>query len=170
MSHIVLPHALSVVFIASTALAQENPTDADKDFLVRAITNNVMTVKMAEIGAKEASHGDVKAFATHLVREHQLLNDKLVHATGELKVGVIAGFEKDRRDMLDRLEKAKGPAFNHVFLKAIVDHHQKTIESYESQVRSGQHPKLKSYVQESLPMLREHHKKAAQLLEQNKVR
>jgi predicted outer membrane protein len=50
-------------------------TVADRDFVIKAATGNLVEVKLGEIAQQKASASDVKQFGQHMVDDHGKAND-----------------------------------------------------------------------------------------------
>jgi putative membrane protein len=61
-----------------------------------------------------------------------------------------------------KLEKLNGQAFDKAFVKQIVQDHQKDIKYFQKEQNSLQDAQLKSFAQQTLPVLQEHLQMAQQ--------
>lgn len=67
---------------------------------------------------------------------------------------------KPERSERAKLEKLNGQAFDQAFVKQTVQNHQKDIKYFQKEQDSLKDPRLKSFAQQTLPVLREHLKMA----------
>jgi putative membrane protein len=71
-------------------------------------------------------------------------------------MSVPTGLDKDQKDLRARLEKLNGAAFDRAFVDAQVKDHQKDVKFYQDEGSRLQDPQLKSFAQQTLPVLQEH--------------
>jgi putative membrane protein len=62
-----------------------------------------------------------------------------------------------------KLEKLDGQAFDRAFVKQVVQDHEKDIKYFEKQQGSLEDPQLKSFAQQTVPVLQEHLQMAQQV-------
>jgi putative membrane protein len=141
---------------------------SDQDFLVQSVSHNVAMVKLSEMAEREAGGEEVKAFARTIVKEHGRVNERLLEAARDIKVGILTGLEKDRRAIQDRLAGMKGAAFDREFLKQVVADHQRAVGLFEWEAKNGTNVELRKFAVSTLPALREHLKMAQSLSEKNR--
>jgi len=151
--------AALLVFQAGPAGAGKGPTD-DNDFLVKAFTSGVAEVKFSELAEDRSDSNQVKAFAQRMINSHKKVNDQLSEHARGLKLAVVAGLEKDKRAIYDRLAGLKGAEFDRAYLQQLIEDHDKAVKLFEGQARTGTHEGLKNFAQQTLPTLRDHLKHA----------
>jgi putative membrane protein len=141
----------------------------DTDFLVKAAECGHAEVKFSELAEKRASSEKVKEFAKHMVRDHGEANNQLAEHSKNLKVAVLAGLDRDKRAIYDRLEKLSGEEFDRAYMKQMVEDHEKAVTLFESQAKSPGEGQLKRFAEQTLPTLREHLKKAREIAQEVKA-
>ena len=132
----------------------------DQDFLVKASSASTGEVKLGELAVKLASDDKVRDFAKKLVNDHKKMNDGLAGMAKSLKIAVVAGLEKDTQAAYDRLAKLKGAEFDREFVKQMIDDHEKAINLFEREAKSGANGDLKSFANDHLSELKDHLKDA----------
>jgi putative membrane protein len=154
----------TVVVLAwmGTALSAGEKTTGplDDDFLTKVATCNQAEVEFSKLADKRAGSERVKEFAATLIKDHQMLNDKVAELLKTRKVGVVAGTEKDTRDEVKRLSKLEGQEFDRAFIDRIAADHKKAITMFEEQVKNGKAADITTFAREHLPHLRKHLAKA----------
>jgi predicted outer membrane protein len=63
----------------------------------------------------------------------------------------------------ERLRSLSGEEFDREFAKTMVQNHQKSIQKFENAAQTLQDSELKEFAQNTLPKLREHHRRAQEL-------
>jgi len=135
----------------------------DNDFLVKAATANNAEIEVGKLAERRASSNEVKDYANMLVKDHKTANDKLGGLIKTRKVGVVAGFEKETRDEINRLSNLNGKDFDRAFLDHMIQDHKKAISIFENQAKNGKEEDIRAYAKEMLPDLQKHLKKAEEL-------
>ena len=80
----------------------------------------------------------------------------------------IAAEEAKAKEAKERIMKLTGKSFDQAFVKQMVDDHTSTIKAFEDESKNGTDTDLKSWVDKTLPTLRDHLKMAQDL--QKKVK
>jgi putative membrane protein len=158
--------ALALVLLPQSLFAEKKEKVTvrdDKDFLTKAAIAGAREVKLGEYAAKNASDEKVREFAQQMTRDHSQANDKLTEFARKQKLAVLAGQEKETRDMLDRLSKLKGNDFDREYMKMMVEDHEKAVSLFEAESKKGSDPDLKTFATDTLPALRKHLKEARDL-------
>jgi len=171
--HLSLALTAALLVTVNVRAEDTKPTKADApvsdtDFLVKAVTCGTAEVKFAEIAERRASNADVKAFANKMATDHKKCNEKLLEQAKNLKVAVVTGLERDRREIATRLGKLEGQDFDRDYMKQMVEDHEKAISLFESYTKTGSNKELVDFAREALPVLREHLKEAKSICEKIK--
>jgi Domain of unknown function (DUF4142) len=81
-------------------------------------------------------------------------------AQGARRGGQYSAAERTRacedQAMRDRLDKMKGDAFDHDYIRGQISAHQETLQLFEYEIGSGQDSQLKNFATQTLPVLMEH--------------
>src|SRR5688500_13304121 len=80
----------------------------DEEFVVKAVECGVGHVKLHQLAERKAQNQAVKDVAARMSRECNRGNERLMEQAKGLKVAVVAGLEKERRERLDQLGKLEG--------------------------------------------------------------
>jgi len=136
---------------------------SDEQFLARALAQGIGEVKLSEQAQKRASNAQVKQFAEHMVRDHNKANDKLLAFARDMKLGVVQGLDKTWRERLETFSRLEGAAYDRDYMKQQVQEHEKAVQLFEAESRSGTNAALKAFAAETLPTIRTHLKKAREI-------
>jgi putative membrane protein len=132
----------------------------DKDFIMKAAEDGMLEVELGQLALKQASSEDVKAFARRMVDDHTKANQELTTLAGTKAVTPPSSLDAKHKQMMDKLSKLSGAEFDREYMKAMVKDHQKAVELFERQSKSGRDTELKAWADKTLPTLREHHQMA----------
>ena len=177
MNRWILPFALAFLLVAGLpAEDKDRPADkgkepdvklpaSDRDFVPRAISCSVAQTKYAELAEKHAGDPEVKAFARKMAADHQECTKKLLEFAKDLKLGVVAGTEKDQRETEKRLSGLSGAEFDKAYLREVIDDHEKGLRAARSRLKGEDtRPALKDYLEKGVEKMEGHLKEARRLL------
>jgi putative membrane protein len=132
----------------------------DKDFVAKVAACSHLGEKLSEVASKQASNNDVKGFARRVLKEHKVLDEKLMEAAKDTKVAVVTGTDPEQRKELTRISKLDGAAFDRAYMKRMIEGHEQAIKMFEAQAKQGKNAELSRFATDTLPALREHLKVA----------
>ena len=124
-------------------------------FIKETAACNNKEIALAELAKTKSENAEIKKMADHIRKDHTEANTKL--QTIARKHGVTIGETSDTKQQRDiaKFQKLSGAQFDQEYAKEMLRGHQKTIAKFE-QAAKGTDSDLQSYVQETLPKLREH--------------
>jgi putative membrane protein len=128
----------------------------DLAFARKAAQGGLGEVELGQLAQQRASSPDVKQFAQRMVTDHQQANAQLeAIATGK-GVTMPKTIDPDQRKLRVRLEKENGTAFDRAYIRGMVQDHRKDVKLFQREAQSGKDPELRSFAQQTLPILQEH--------------
>jgi putative membrane protein len=142
--------------------------DKDKDFVTSVGKGGKAEVELAQDALAHATNADVKSFAQKLVDDHTKANGELEQYATAHGVTLPSEIEGKAKEAKERLMKLTGKSFDAAFVKQMVEDHDSTIKAFEDESKNGTDADLKSWVDKTLPTLRDHLKMAQDL--QKKVK
>jgi putative membrane protein len=152
--------AMCCLALAARALAG---SDADKEFLGKAIAAQIAEIKLAELAERNAASADVKNFAKMMMTDHAKVRDALLERAKAAKLAVVQGLEGGYKEKVSRLSKLEGAAFDREYMKTMVEGHQHAVKAFEAHAKSATDPDLRKLLTDTLPRVREHLKHAQQI-------
>ena len=157
-----VPYTVFALALGSPlALAQLDQLSAnDKDFIEFAGEFDLASVRLGSLAQTKSASVEVKGLGRTLEQEHSADLKKLTAIAN--KTGGIAPNTLDdvHLSAIKKLSKAKGDAFDHQFLKLVVNEHENALVSVKREADHGASPDLQAYAKALLPHL-EHHLKQA---------
>ncbi len=143
---------LGLVLVVGLSAAADKPDvkdlpepKSDADFLVQAVTQNNMYMRLSENASKNASDPKVREFADRMVKELKERNERLAEQAKNLKVAVLAGQEDETRAKLDQLGKLKGADYDRAYMQMMVDGGQQIERLYEGYSKNAKDTGLKTF-------------------------
>lgn len=153
--------------VAAGANAAANPgpvSGADRAFVAEAASAGLAEVEAGRYVADRATDPQIKSYAQQMERDHASANDDLQRLAGSKGIALPTAAQGDDKSRLDRLQSAPAAGLGGEFVQSFgIDSHNKAIELFERQARSGQDPDLRAFAERTLPRLREHLGRAQQL-------
>jgi len=139
---------------AAAGAASEGSSDAR--FIDHVARDNEGEIELGKLAVQKAQSPEVKALAQRLVTDHSKANQQLKRLAQKESVSVPTGAGKEQKDLRAQLEKLNGAAFDRAFVDAEVKDHQNDITFYQNESNRLQDPQLRSFAQQTLPVLQEH--------------
>ena len=137
--------------------AQGKLSSSDRKFLMEAAKGGMLEVEAGRLAAERASSPQVRQYAQQLVSDHTDANDKLMQIAQEKGVQLPKQLDAKHRQQLDKLSKLKGEEFDRASIEQIGHKdHKKDIQAFEKQARQGKDPELRTFAEETLPVLQKH--------------
>jgi putative membrane protein len=151
--------ALVLVF-AVAAGAQERKGDekplTDADFVKKAVSCGLAEVEMAKIAKDRASDPDVKKFAESIITDHTKVNEELAKIAKEANIPAPMKPEPEQQRHVDMIRDYKGADFDKMFVKHMIDDHEKDVKLFTQAGRELKNEKLKDFAEKTLPALKDH--------------
>lgn len=135
-------------------------TAPEKEFMANAARGDMMEVQLGNLAAQKASSNDVKQFGERIATDHSQLGQKLQQLASNLKLKLPQELKPEQQNVVSRLEKLSGKAFDREYMKEMVNDHVKDISEFERAASQATNADIKQFASEALPTLREHLKTA----------
>lgn len=143
---------------SSTTAPRVNHTD--RQFALKASMSGKAEVEQAQIAGRKGSDPSVKHFAHLMERDHSATNKKLKTVAEALNLPLSNKLNKEHQAGLDRLEKTANADFDKIYMRNVVENHQKTVQLLEWVIGQGQNRQLQQFAVETLPVALDHLEKA----------
>lgn len=133
----------------------------DRSFVNEAAAGGLAEVAAGKIAEQKAQKDAVKDFGRQMVTDHGKANDQLMTIASEENVKAPKSPDKRHAQAADRLKKLSGADFDRTYMKEQVQDHEKAVQLFQKEAKSGQDAKLKAFAADTLPTL-QHHLEMAQ--------
>jgi putative membrane protein len=144
----------SLFTVAGLAGAALTPTE--KTFITKAAKGNMAEVDLGKLAAEKSNSQQVKDFGQQMVTDHSKANDNLKQIADSNGVQWPNKLTGEPKALYDKLSKLSGPEFDKVYIHAMVQDHQKDAKEYETESGKIKDSQLKSYVDQTLPVIQQH--------------
>lgn len=122
-------------------------------FLVRAAAGGLTEVEIGRMGETKATSLDVKRFATAMVHDHTIANKKIDELASARTVTLPMPVATNKEEKLSQLA---GNKFDREFMDKMVKDHKETIDLFEKYSDKTKDDSIRSFIQQTLPILRMH--------------
>ncbi len=153
------PVARAAFFAASAAVNIKPMALEQRDerrFLKDATAASRFQTEASRLAMAKSGNARVRSLAALLLDHHTEATSHLLHM---LHVRGMAPpmLENDQRKALNRLVKLQGAKFDRTFMEEVgLKHQQQDVQQYERASVAVRDPQLKSWIDQSLPALRQH--------------
>ena len=143
------------------ALAQKNAAEksamSDQQFVDFAGQTDMVEANLGQLAGNVASSQQVKDYGQMLATDHTKDLQQLSDAAKQGNLNVPSAIDTaHNKTMVDPFQKLKGAAFDHRYVREMIDGHTKAIATYKKEAAGAQNPALKSYAETALPVLEKH--------------
>ena len=159
--------ATSILFLASSALAQSKPTDAQIASIV--VTANQVDIDAGKLAEAKASSADVKGFGQVMVTDHSSVNKSATELVKKLKIApesneTSQALKKGGDENLAKLKKLQGADFDRAYVDHEVKYHQAVIDTVDQTlIPNAKNAELKALLVQVRPKFEAHLEHAKQL-------
>ncbi len=139
--------------------AQQPAVMADEEtssFLVKAANGGMTEVKLGEIAQKNAGNQRVKDFGSMMVHDHSAANEKVKTLAAQRNVTLPMAVSDESQKDIDDCSKKTGREFDKAYMSDMVKKHQATIDMFEDAANKLNDADVKTFINNTLPKVREH--------------
>ena len=129
----------------------------DQQFLDFAAQTDMIEANLGQLAQSVAASQAVKDYAQMLVTDHTKDFNQLYDIAHQANLTRPDAIDAEHtKAMIDPFQKLKGPAFDRRYIHEMIAGHTKAIATYKKEAADAQNPALKSYAQDTLPVLKKH--------------
>lgn len=152
----------SATFAQRAAKAEKPMTD--QEFVDFAAQTDMTEAHLGQMAQEKADAQGVKDFAQMLTSDHTNDYNTLTAVATKGNLTVPKGIDAAHDKMIAPFDRAKGAAFDRLFLHDMVAGHEHAIAVYKKEANDAQNADLKSYANQVLPTLEKHLNAAQDLM------
>lgn len=142
--------------------------DKIKEFVDKAALGGLKEVQLGKIAQKKALSQQVRDYGKMMEKDHGDANSKFKPVLQALGYSAPTTLDKDHQDVIDRLNKFAGNEFDKKYMSEMADDHQSDVNEFEDAQKNLPAGELKTWVDNTLPVLRNHLQQAKSLNDQLK--
>ena len=117
-------------------------------------------VELGKLAQQNAQNDDVKQFGARMVQDHTDANQQLMPILSAKDFTVPSSSTRSTARRMDRLSKMRGAEFDRAYMREMVQDHDKDVKKFRQEAEHGNDADLKSFAQNTLPVLEQHLKMA----------
>jgi putative membrane protein len=149
--------ALGSITVFAQKKAAAPAAMTDQQFVDFAAQTDMVEINLGQLAQTSASSQAVKDYAQMLVTDHTKDFNQLYEIAQQANLTRPGAIDAEHNKMMiDPFQKLKGAAFDHHYVQEMVVGHTKAIAIYKKEAADAQNPALKSYAEETLPVLQKH--------------
>lgn len=142
--------------------------DKVTDFVNKVAIKGLMEVQLGQIAQQKALSQQVKDFGKMMEKDHGDANNKLKTAVQSLSLTLPASLDQEHQNKIDDMNKKTGKDFDTEYMNEMVRDHENDIKDFEDAQKNLPTGELKTWVDNTLPVLRQHHIQAQTIQDQLK--
>ena len=147
----------SVVWLATHAQAAPI-SPQDQQFVIDAAQTNIAEVGAGKLALQKGTSPAIKQLGQTLITDHTRAEDQLQQIAQQHGLQLPQTPNQEQQTMAGRLSQTKPgrESFDTAFAQDMVAGHQKAISEFQQEAQTTQDPTLRSYAQNTLPVLQKH--------------
>ncbi len=142
---------------------------SDTNFMKKAAAGGLAEVELGQLAVQKASNEQVKQFGQRMIDDHSKANEQLKSVAEQEHVTLPTRPDLKDRQTKDRLEKLSGTEFDQAYMSDMLKDHKKDVAEFERESKMAKNPAVKSFAEQTLPVLREHLSLAEQIAPNQKT-
>jgi putative membrane protein len=139
-------------------------TERDAQFVAAQLEANIAEVLAAQRALEHSQNPNVRGFAQKMITDHNYAQSTLEPIASMHHIQPPITLSDPHRAMLDRLSQLYGPAFDREYVNSMVNENALAILAFNSELPVVVDAHVSAWVQNTRPMLLQHHEIAQQLL------
>jgi putative membrane protein len=130
---------------------------SDQQFVDFAAQTDMVEANLGQLAQTASSSQPVKDYAQMLVTDHTNDFQQLYAAAHQVNLNLPNAIDaENNRTMIAPFQRLKGAAFDHRYAREMLAGHTKAIAIYKKEAADAKNPAVKSYAEETLPVLQKH--------------
>jgi putative membrane protein len=136
----------------------------DARFAKAAVLGGMAEIQLGKLAGDRGSNQVIKAFAERMVVQHGAAADQLKAVAQKNNLALPAGLTSKDQQIMDRLAKLRGSAFDRAYAKNMVEDHEKDLADFQREANNGKNDDMKAFAAQSMPVIQEHLNQAREML------
>lgn len=132
----------------------------DRSFAQEAAMGGMAEVELGKLAQQNAQNDEVKQFGSRMVQDHTQANQQLMPILSAENITMPQQLDEKHKATYDRLSKMRGAEFDRAYMRDMVQDHEKDVKKFRQEAEHANNPELKSFAQQTLPVLEQHLKLA----------
>jgi len=146
--------------VANTPAAAERLSKQDQNFAKDAAIGGMAEVELGKLAQQNAQSDQVKQFGQRMEQDHSKANDQLKSIAQAENIQLPQQLDKKHQELLDRLGRLHGAAFDRAYMSDMVKDHNEDIKAFRREAQDGRDQQLKQFAAQTLQVIEQHDKMA----------
>jgi putative membrane protein len=143
------------------AATVEQATPQDRSFIELFRNATVGEAELGELAARKSRSPEIQEFGRQLASESRAALKRLEALVAPLRLPALSTApDAEHKALAQQLARAEPPDFDRLLMDALVREHEDQVSVLEMEVSAGSHSELKKFAADTLPMVREHLRRA----------
>ncbi len=141
-------------------------TATDTKFLRTVARADLAEVELGRLAEQKATNPEVKQFAQRMIHDHTQNRDQLKQVAAEQHVTLPDTISPKDKATKDSLEKLSGAEFDKAYMSDMLKDHRTDVAEVEHASKTAHNPAVKTFAEQTLPVLESHLKEAEKVAPQ----
>jgi putative membrane protein len=152
----ILIFSLAAILLMFGLIGCNSEATNSSSFTTKAAQGGMSEVLLGNLALAKGQSADVKQFAELMVADHTRANNDLKEIAARKSVALPTDTNDEQKSLLEKLSKLSGADFDKAYVKAMVDDHEKDVDEFTAQAKSGTDADIKAFAAKTLPTLQSH--------------
>ncbi len=128
----------------------------DHKFVSEAARGSLEEVQLGQLAQQKGANTAVREFGQRMMSDHTKLSNELQQLASQKGLTVPTSLSHHEQSTLQHLQSDNGAKFDQAYARQMVQDHEKDLKEFEREAKDAKDPALKSFAQQSIPILRQH--------------
>lgn len=129
---------------------------SDSDFAVNVADRNMLEIELGKISLTNSTNQEVKDFGQTMINDYTKVNNELKALAKQKDIILPASPGHRNVKRIDDLMDRRGDDFDKHYLNLMISSHRNTINLFESASNNATDAEIKTFAQNTLPILKKH--------------
>lgn len=151
--------AIGVMMVVAWQPAQARKAHGvspDRKFMKEAAIGGMAEVELGRLAANRGASSEVRNFGQRMVTDHSQANSDLMRIAANLRVKLPTDLDQKHKNVLNRLSRLSGSAFDRAYVKDMVKDHKKDLKAFRKEANSGQNADVRAFAAKYVPVIAHH--------------
>lgn len=155
--------AVSALLVLPGAGARADLTGTDRDFVTKAMQDNMAELQKAQWAEKAEASQPLKVLVQKIIKNHSNAYAQL-RTMAENQQFALPNLPRiDQQQTRDELKNTDVQQIQAAYTKEEIDSHQRQIALYQQEIDNGKNSEVRDYAKQFLPVLQDELKSAQKL-------
>jgi putative membrane protein len=148
--------AFATIICVAGFVRADDEKMVDSKFVKVANQINLEEVQVGKLAQQHSSSAAIKKYGEHLAHDHATMSQELTALARKKGIILPKDLDAATQERVDRLAKLNGAEFDRAFSRAMIAGHEKAIEKFEMEIKSGKDAEVKTWAEKRVATLKEH--------------